>query len=87
MKARAQLERLYGGGPAPVEAPPKPGIKPGVRPAERPGAPGPGRRQSPLRRKDIKPGQEPAPKSRYAERMHSEAIAFLKANDLGEFVR
>ena len=87
MNARAQLERLYGGPAAPVEAPPKPGIKPGIRPAERPGAPGPGRRQSPLRRKDIKPGQEPAPKSRFQQHVHAEAIAFLKANELGEFVR
>jgi hypothetical protein len=84
MKARAQLERLFGG-PAPVEAPPKPDVKPDTRPVERPGrpAPTPGR-PSPMRRKDIKPGHEPAPKSRL-NRVNAEALEFLKANGLEEF--
>jgi len=85
MKARVQLERLFGGpAPAPV-APPKPDVKPGERPAERPGTPGPSR-PDPWRRKKIGPGQEPRPKSRHDDRVYAEAVEFLKANDLNDFV-
>jgi len=89
MNARAQLERLYHGGPAPAPvAPPKPGIKPGERPTERPGTPAPGPGvPDPWRRKTIRPGHEPRPKSRYNDRVHAEAKKFLQLNDLGEFVK
>lgn len=87
MNARAQLEYMYGG-PAPAEAPPK--EAPSAPPREAPGREAPGRpspgRPDPWRRKFIKPGHEPRPKSRYADRVHAEALEFLKLNDLDEFV-
>ncbi len=95
MNARAHLERLYNGPAAPVEAPPRqprtdPGIRPGPEPSTDPGIrPGPDEPgiPDPFRRKFIKPGHEPAPKSRLQRHVHAEAAAFLKANALGEFVR
>ena len=91
MNARAQLEYLYHGGPAAPEAPPTTAPvreAPGREAPERvaPGRPAPGR-PDPWRRKFIKPGHEPRPKSRYTNRVHAEALEFLKLNDLGEFAK
>jgi len=61
MKARDLFERA---GPAPVEAPPKPGVKPGAPPA--PSRPAPTKYPNPFRRRrspGIQPGPMPKPKA------------------------
>lgn len=75
MKARNLFERL---GPAPVEAPPKPGVKPGAPPRERPGT-SPGKHPNPFRRRWTGPKPTPRPAKACVE---SRAKALIQSESL-----